>query len=91
MIKTEVTLKTVNEIIDFVEMMNRIPYNATIGNDRSLRLNPKSMMDMFTLDYSLPMELYIDTDDMSVLGMLGEFRNSDSRYSMPLRPVRAGA
>lgn len=91
MIRTEVNLKTINEIINFVETMNKIPYNATIGNDRSLRLNPKSMMDMFTLDYSLPMELYIDTEDVTVLRMLKEYRSTDSRYSMQFRPVGVGA
>ena len=50
----DICLQTFEDVQDFVELATVQPFRILVGNDR-IRVNAKSFMGMFSLDYSRPL------------------------------------
>lgn len=61
MVKINVTLTTVKDVQQFVSFMSNQPYDAYIKTDR-YTVDAKSLMGIFSLDLSEPVELRIECD-----------------------------
>ena len=49
----DIVLHSFQDVQDFVEIATIQPFRVLVGNDRA-RVNAKSFMGMFSLDYSQP-------------------------------------
>ena len=52
----DIVLHSFQDVQDFVEMANVQPFRVLVGNDRA-RVNAKSFMGMFSLDYCHPLRV----------------------------------
>ena len=55
----DVVLHSFEDVQDFVEIATVQPFRVLVGNDRT-RVNAKSFMGMFSLDYSEPVQVRAD-------------------------------
>lgn len=55
----DISLQTFEDIQSFVELATIQPFRILVGNDRT-RVNAKSFMGMFSLDYSAPVQVRAD-------------------------------
>lgn len=55
----DIVLRSFQDVQDFVEMANVQPFRVLVGNDRA-RVNAKSFMGMFSLDYNGPVQVRAD-------------------------------
>ena len=55
----DIVLHSFQDVQDFVEMATVQPFRVLVGNDRA-RVNAKSFMGMFSLDYDLPVQVRAD-------------------------------
>ena len=55
----DIVLHSFQDVQDFVEMSTVQPFRVLVGNDRT-RVNAKSFMGMFSLDYHLPVQVRAD-------------------------------
>ena len=59
----DITLRSFTDVQDFVEIATIQPFRILVGNDRA-RVNAKSFMGLFSLDFSAPVQVRADcTDD----------------------------
>ena len=58
----DVILRSVGDVISFVDLASVQPFEVTVGNDR-LGVNAKSFMQMFCLDLSTPQQVKMDCSD----------------------------
>lgn len=58
----DIELHSFADVQDFVEIATVQPFRILVGNDRS-RVNAKSFMGMFSLDYSEPIQVRADCTD----------------------------
>lgn len=58
----DIVLHSFKEVQEFVELATVQPYRIVVGNDRT-RVSAKSYMGMFSLDYSLPVQVRLDCSD----------------------------
>lgn len=61
MVKIKVNLTTVKDVQQFVSFMSNQPYDAYIKTDRYI-VDAKSLMGIFSLDLSEPVELRLECD-----------------------------
>ena len=55
----DIVLHSFKEVQEFVEIATVQPFRVLVGNDRA-RVNAKSFMGMFSLDYDLPVQVRAD-------------------------------
>lgn len=55
----DIVLHSFKDVQEFVELATVQPYRIVVGNDRT-RVSAKSYMGMFSLDYSLPVQVRLD-------------------------------
>ena len=58
----EIILRSFEDVQDFVEIATVQPFRVLIGNDR-VRVNAKSFMGLFSLDFSQPIHVRADCTD----------------------------
>ena len=58
----DICLRSFQDVQDFVEMATVQPFRVLVGNDRA-RVNAKSFMGMFSLDYNAPLQVRADCAD----------------------------
>ena len=58
----DIVLHSFEDVQEFVEIATIQPFNVLVGNDRS-RVNAKSFMGMFSLNYSEPIQVRADCSD----------------------------
>ena len=49
----EIRVSSVKDVLEFVSIATKRPFPITVGNERH-RVNGKSFMEMFCLDFSFP-------------------------------------
>ncbi len=55
----DICLRSFEDVQDFVELATVQPFRILVGNDRT-RVNAKSFMGMFSLDFSIPLQVRAD-------------------------------
>ena len=55
----DITLHSFEDVQSFVELATVQPFRIVVGNDRA-RVNAKSFMGMFSLDFSTPVQVRAD-------------------------------
>ena len=70
-----VALSSFQEVKDFVELATVQPFRILVGNDRR-RVNGKSFMGMFSLDYSEPLKVRVDCKEDQFF----QFRQAAARF-----------
>ena len=55
----DIILRSFEDVQEFVEIATIQPFRVLVGNDRS-RVNAKSFMGMFSLNYSEPVQVRAD-------------------------------
>ncbi|MBQ7416365.1 MAG: HPr family phosphocarrier protein [Oscillospiraceae bacterium] len=58
----DIALHSFEDVQDFVEVATVQPFRILVGNDRA-RVNAKSFMGMFSLDFSEPVHVRADCTD----------------------------
>lgn len=58
----DIVLRSFEEVQDFVEIATVQPFRVLVGNDR-IRVNAKSFMGLFSLDFSEPVHVRADCTD----------------------------
>jgi len=58
----EIRLRSVKDVQDFVGIATSRPYTVTIRDERN-KINGKSFMEMFCLDFSRPLRVICDCGD----------------------------
>ena len=58
----DVFLHSFEDVQDFVELATVQPFRILIGNDRT-RVNAKSFMGIFSLDFNAPVQVRADCND----------------------------
>ena len=58
----EIRLRSVKDVQDFVGIATSRPYNVVIRDERN-KINGKSFMEMFCLDFSRPLRVVCDCGD----------------------------
>ena len=59
MLQFDVCLHSFEDVQDFVELATVQPFRILVGNDRT-RVNAKSFMGMFSLDFTTPVQVRAD-------------------------------
>ncbi|MGI6326898.1 MAG: HPr family phosphocarrier protein [Saccharofermentanales bacterium] len=60
--KFTIQLKTINDVKEFVRIVNDFPYDVDLGSGRYV-VDAKSIMGIFSLDLTQPIEVAIHHDD----------------------------
>lgn len=58
----DIELTSFADVQDFVEVATVQPFRILVGNDRT-RVNAKSFMGMFSLDFSQPVHVRVDCSE----------------------------
>ena len=58
----DITLRSFSDVQEFVELATVQPFRILVGNDR-IRVNAKSFMGLFSLDFSGPVQVRADCTD----------------------------
>ena len=58
----EIRLRSVKDVQEFVAIATARPYSVTIRDERN-KINGKSFMEMFCLDFSRPLRVLCDCSD----------------------------
>ncbi len=58
----DIILRSFEDVQEFVEIATIQPFRVLVGNDRS-RVNAKSFMGMFSLNYSEPVQVRADCSE----------------------------
>ena len=58
----DISLHSFQDVQDFVELATVQPFRIVVGNDRT-RVNAKSFMGMFSLDFATPVQVRADCSD----------------------------
>ena len=61
MVIKKIILPTINDVKEFVNIMNMVPFNATIKTDR-YAVDAKSIMGIFSLDLEKPVKLNLECE-----------------------------
>ena len=67
----EIRLRSVRDVQDFVGMATSRPYSVTIRDERN-KINGKSFMEMFCLDFSRPLRVICNCSDEELEIFRGE-------------------
>ena len=73
-----IEIHSFQEVRDFVSLATVQPFRVLVGNDRR-RVNGKSFMGMFSLDYSEPLQVRVDCQGEDFL----QFRQAAHRFVVP--------
>lgn len=58
----EISLKSINDVKDFVNIVNRYDFDVDLSSGRYI-VDAKSIMGIFSLDLSKPIKVEIQVDD----------------------------
>ena len=58
----DIVLRSFEDVQDFVEIATVQPFRVLVGNDRT-RVNAKSFMGLFSLDFNQPVHVRADCTD----------------------------
>ena len=61
-----ISVHTVQQVQDFVNLAMRQPFEVLVGDDRQ-QVSGKNFMGMFTLDLRQPLHVAVNSDDPSFL------------------------
>jgi len=64
--KFQVHLKSINDVKEFVRVVNEFPYDVDLASGRYI-VDAKSIMGIFSLDLARPIEVEIHSQDCSDL------------------------
>ena len=67
----EIRLRSVRDVQDFVSIATSCPYTVTIRDERN-KINGKSFMEMFCLDFSRPLKVICDCGDEELKNIRAE-------------------
>ena len=71
--KVNVKLSTIEDVQNFVEIVNRFDEDISLSSGRYI-VDAKSIMGIFSLDLRMPISLEIDSDDCDdVLGAVQKY------------------
>lgn len=73
MIKMKVKFEKVTDVIEFVNEISKIECDADLSSGRHL-VNAKSIMGIFVLDVSKPVDLIIYSDDIELKDKFNRWR-----------------
>lgn len=73
MITKKIIMNEVDSVKDFVRITNKYPFNVLLAMSHYV-VDGKSLLGVFSLDFSRPIELRIEADDNSVTDYLNEIR-----------------
>lgn len=62
----QIKLNTINEVKEFVNIVLQCPYDVDLVSGRYI-IDAKSLMGIFSLDLTRPIDLSADTDDVDDL------------------------
>ena len=62
----QIKLNTINEVKEFVNIVLQCPYDVDLVSGRYI-IDAKSLMGIFSLDLTRPIDLSADTDDVEDL------------------------
>ena len=71
----DICLRSFQDVQDFVEMATVQPFRVLVGNDRA-RVNAKSFMGMFSLDYARPLRVSVSCSEEE----FSRFRTEAARF-----------
>lgn len=71
----DICLQSFEDVQDFVELATVQPFRILAGNDRT-RVNAKSFMGMFSLDYTAPVQVRADCTEEEC----DHFKQAASRF-----------
>lgn len=71
----DIELHSFNDVQDFVEVATVQPFRILVGNDRA-RVNAKSFMGMFSLNFSEPVHVRADCSEDECL----RFKQAAARF-----------
>ena len=71
----DIVLRSFKDVQEFVELASVQPFRIVVGNDRT-RVNAKSFMGMFSLDYDLPVQVRADCTEEEY----ARFKNAAQRF-----------
>jgi len=66
-----IRLRSVRDVQDFVSIATSKPYSVTIRDDHN-KINGKSFMEMFCLNFSAPLRVLADCTEAELEGFLAE-------------------
>jgi phosphotransferase system HPr-like phosphotransfer protein len=61
----DISLKSINDVKDFVNLVNRYDFDVDLSSGRYI-VDAKSIMGIFSLDLSKPIKVEVQTDDCEV-------------------------
>lgn len=70
-----ISLRSFAEVQDFVSLAMVQPFRVLVGGDNQ-SINGKNFMGMFSLDYSRPLQVSVDCDEVE----FQKFRNAAARF-----------
>ncbi len=73
MVKTEVMLDTIAKVKDFVNVLVGCPYDVDLVSGRYV-IDAKSIMGLFSLDLSKPIELNIHAEEAECKGVMEKIK-----------------
>ena len=60
--KFNILLKSINDVKDFVNIVNKYDFDVDLSSDRYI-VDAKSIMGIFSLDLSKPIKVQVHSDD----------------------------
>ncbi len=73
MVKMTIKLETINNVKDFVSTVSKYEFDVDLISGR-YAIDAKSIMGIFSLDLSKPIDVEAHTDDQSALAGLEKFK-----------------
>ena len=73
MVKMTIKLETINNVKDFVSTVSKYEFDVDLISGR-YAIDAKSIMGIFSLDLSKPIDVEAHTDDQSALADLEKFK-----------------
>lgn len=76
-----VKFDSAEQIVNFVNVVSRYDADFDLGSDKNDRVNAKSLLGVFSLDFSKPLYLRYDSRDEEIRNKLSPFVRNDRRRS----------
>lgn len=69
--KLNISIRSIQQIRDFVALARRQPFSVQVGNDRQM-INGKNFIGMSSLDYSRPLQVSVSCSEEEFLNFRQE-------------------
>ena len=70
-----ITIRSFSEVQEFVALAMVQPFEVLVGNENQ-RINGKSFMGMFSLDFRCPVQVHVNCDEVA----FARFRKEAARF-----------